>query len=102
MISKRILAPFFGWCGWKMFPDLTGPKLLVTKKTATLKVLTKINLRQKNGRDSLAQGGLLGSRDMDQIKLYVCKLLRFTYFQEKSAEIKEVRDHLYITYGCFF
>ena len=35
-----------------MFPDLTGPKLLVTKKTATLKVLTKINLRQKNGLDS--------------------------------------------------
>ena len=32
MISKRMLAPFCGWCGWKMFPDLTGPKLLVTKK----------------------------------------------------------------------
>ena len=53
-----------------MFPDLTGPKLLVTKKTATLKVLTKINLRQKNGLDSLAQGGLsvrIRPRFCDQI-----------------------------------
>ena len=53
-----------------MFPDLTGPKLLVTKKTATLKVLTKINLRQKNGLYSLAQEGLSAQRAIFTEKIH--------------------------------